>query len=305
MESLFRPPGLRVLLTAGEELVLLAGRLWDPLDPSPSAGDGALFELSLGLRPGPVAAPPAFALEAAQRWTLSAERIDLEIPGFLGLTIDLPGRRATGWAADSLLRAEPSLVARLLLETPVGVLASRTTHAVLHAGAVCGPRGAVVLRGASGAGKSTLVGAAFQAGLSVLGDESVLALRADPDELAASVRELTLTPESARLLGIEGERSFSGGEEKRRIDLFASGSSSDRTARRAASILLGPRSPGPARLIALGREEFVGGFSAGAVSEETGDPFLLADVWGRSAAFRLLGAEDLKGALELLRSLVD
>ena len=146
-----------------------------------------------------------------------------------------------------------SFLARTLLEAPAAVLLGRRGWQVLHAGAVVGPRGAAVVRGPSGAGKSTLVAAAHRAGLGVLGDESVFVSRRDPDDLAASVRDLALREDSARLLGIfdSTESAFTGREVKRRVDLFNGSAPCDRRARRAAAVLLGPREPGPARLAPL------------------------------------------------------
>ena len=155
---------------------------------------------------------------------------------------------------------------------------------MLHAGAVVGPRGAVVVRGPSGAGKSTLVAAAHRAGLGVLGDESLFVSRRDPDALSASVRDLALREDSARLLGIfdATEPAFTGREEKRRVDLFTGGAPRGRRARRAATVLLGPREPGPARLAPLTGVAFLDAFRSGAIPQERpGDPDALAKRMGR------------------------
>ena len=48
-----------------------------------------------------------------------------------------------------------------------------------------------------------LVAAAHQSGLGVLGDESVLAARSDPDELISGVRDITLLPEARGILGVD------------------------------------------------------------------------------------------------------
>jgi len=178
---------------------------------------------------------------------------------------------------------------------------------VTHAGAVVGPAGAVVIRGRSGAGKSTLVAAAYCAGFGVLGDESILVARDDLDEVAAAVRDLTVLPDVARLLGIEAvtEPTAVGGRGKRRVDLFSTSTPAARRARRVTTVLLGDRERRPARLVLLPASQFVELFRTGEISQErwAGDPDLLAQQWGERGGYRLDGAADLRGALRLLRQL--
>jgi len=178
---------------------------------------------------------------------------------------------------------------------------------VAHAGTVVGPAGAVVIRGPSGAGKSTLVAAAQRAGFGVLGDDTLLVARDDVDELAASVRDVTVLPDAARLLGIEAVTSPAGvgGEQKRRLDLFSTSTPAVRRARRVTTVLLGERDRGPAHLVPLATSQFVAAFRTGEVVQErwVGDPDLLAQSWGERGAYRLDGAADLSGALRLLRQL--
>ncbi len=198
-----------------------------------------------------------------------------------------------------------SFLARTLLEAPSAVLLGRRGWQVLHAGAVVGPRGAAVVRGPSGAGKSTLVAAAHRAGLGVLGDESVFVSRRDPDALSASVRELALREDSARLLGIfdATEPAFTGREAKRRVDLFDGSAPCDRRARRAAAVLLGPREPGPARLTPLKGVAFLDAFRAGG-SRRSGRaiPTRLPARGPRTVA--PLGRVGPDGAVRLLKGLV-
>jgi hypothetical protein len=226
----------------------------------------------------------------------------------LRVRTDYTAARVDAGIAAGLLEGFPSFAARTLLEAPAAVLLSRRGFSVLHAGAVVGRRGAVVVRGGGGAGKSTLVAAAWRAGLDVLADESLLVARDDASRLAASVRDLTLLPEAARLLDLEGvtEEAFAGGEEKRRIDLFPGSTPARRTSRRAATLLLGPRSPGPARLVPLGREEFRAAFLEGEIPQERlgGDPDAVAEAWAEESSWRLDGALDLEGAVAILGRLV-
>ncbi|HSB63491.1 MAG TPA: hypothetical protein VLJ18_04960 [Thermoanaerobaculia bacterium] len=209
---------------------------------------------------------------------------------------------------SSLSSSLRSFLARTLLEAPAAALLARRGWRALHAGAVKGPTGAVVVRGGAGAGKSTLVAAAHAAGLEVLGDESLLVSRADPDELASSVRELTLRKDSATLLGLLSRSSpaFSGGEEKCRIDLFASSSPETRAARRISTVLLGPRDPGPARLVPLSPSEFLEEFARGEIPQEHvhGGFGAVARAWAYAGGARLDGASDLQGAVALLKSSV-
>lgn len=298
----------RLSLASREEAIhALAERLWPPATPPSRNGEAAL-ELRIDVDEG--LAPPS-DFERRVRWELSAHPfgpVGLELPGALSFRLDPGARSLRGRTTRGALAEAPSAVARLLLETPVAIFLSRTTHDVLHAGAVVGPAGAVVLRGASGAGKSTLVAAAWRAGFGVLGDESLLVSRADADALSSSIRELAILPETEALLGLAGRTvgAFSGGEEKRRVDLFPGSSPDHRLARRAATVFLGPREPGPARLTPLRPSDVLRLFPAGAVPEERlrDDP---ADVGGRWAeggrCHFLEGARDLAGALDLLGSL--
>ena len=190
----------------------------------------------------------------------------------------------------------------------MAVLLARRGFQVLHAGAVVGTGGAAAVRGPSGAGKSTLVAAAHAAGLGVLGDESVLVSREDPDALAASVRDLTVREDSAHLLGLfrVTEPAFTGRESKRRIDLFARSAPSDREARRVATVLLGPRTPGPARLERLAPAAFLEAFRAGEIPQERapGDPDGVARAWAARGAWLLTGGTDLAGAVAALKTIL-
>jgi hypothetical protein len=99
---------------------------------------------------------------------------------------------------------------------------------------------------------------------------------------------------------------FAGGEPKRRIDLLPGSTPARRVSRRVATLLLGPRSPGPARLVPFGPEGFRAEFREGEIPQERigGDPDVVAAAWEGRDVWRLEGAEDLAGAVRLLRSLV-
>ncbi|HUL01637.1 MAG TPA: hypothetical protein VLV16_00240 [Gemmatimonadales bacterium] len=297
------------VLTDDPRILLLADRLWD------RATRGAA---TLRLVPAPVslaievsATDPAAGvpLHLDERWRVDTDDAELSLGDqHLHARIECGRGRFVARVSAALVSDHPDLVTRLLLEAPAATLLARRSYAVVHAGAVAGPAGAVVIRGAPGAGKSTVVAAAHQAGLRVLGDESMLVSRSDPDDLLSAVRDLTLLPAAARLLGLEAMTTAtrSGGEEKRRVDLFSSSSPMTRRARRVATVLLGPRNDGPARLEPLTPETFLEEFRLGAIAQESwsGTPEHIAVHWSRRRAYRLSGAADLAGAIDLLTGLV-
>ena len=300
----FTVPGDAILLESNDGRVPgLAEKLWVPAGAGTTIGSA--IDLRITVRPGGAAGPVP---EKHLDWELGKSEYVASIPGLLAMRIDLATARVASEISVGLLEGAPSFVARTLLEAPVAVLLCRRGFTVLHAGAVVGPRGAVVLRGAGGAGTSTLVAAAWRAGFGVLADESLLVSREDAGLLAASVRELTLLPDAERLLGLEGatEEAFAGGEAKRRIDLFPGSSPGQRVARRVATLLLGARSPGPARLVPLGLEEFRATFRESEIPQERlgGDPDAVAEAWAERESWRLDGAVDLEGAVSILGRLV-
>lgn len=316
-------------LTSDEPFVFqLADRLWEP-GAKAHSGDAIGIEILgedflEGAWEGPAGASGSprgddglsFSFEENQRWVHEDAEFRCDVPGALEIRIDLTRARVAARIAPPLSvllsKKSPSslslrsFLARTLLEAPAAVLLGRRGWQVLHAGAVVGPRGAAVVRGPSGAGKSTLVAAAHRAGLGVLGDESVFASRREPDALAASVRDLALREDSARLLDIfdATHPAFTGREVKRRVDLFNGSAPRDRLARRAAAVLLGPREPGPARLAPLEGVAFLDAFRAGGIPQERpGDPDAVARAWAGNG-WLLSGASDLDGAVRLLKSLV-
>jgi hypothetical protein len=283
-------------------MVALAGRLWDE---APTQSDTSAYGTPLSLQIDVSTAMGASpAAPGPERWVIDADDAELFLGDELSARIECRRGRMTARVSARLVEEEPRLVTRLLLETPAGALLARRGYAVLHAGAVAGPGGAVVIRGAPGAGKSTLVAAAHQAGLRVLGDEAILVSRSDPDDILAAVRDLTLLPEATRLLGLlAGPRV---GDPKHRVDLFDSSTPALRRARRVASLVLGDRLPGPARLEPLAPEEFLREFRYGEIPQErwSGTPDHIAAHWSEHGAYRLSGAVDLAGAVEQLMDLV-
>jgi hypothetical protein len=300
--DLFAPPRDHLLLAANDARVFgLAERLWKP-----ASGPGVSpirFEISSRPGPGPGAEP-----ERDLVWSPTTRGWDVTLDPLLALSIDFGAALVRATVSTGLLEGSPALAARYLLEAPAAALLSHRAWQVLHAGAVVGPRGAIVIRGGPGAGKSTLVAAAWKEGLAVLADESLLVARDDPDHLAATVRDLTIRTDAARMLGLD-ERSrpaYSGGEPKRRIDLWPSSSPAARQARRVGSLVLGDRDRTPARLVPLDPDEFRAAFAAGEIPHErtAGDPDVVARAWGARGGWRLDGARDIVGAVAALSRFV-
>lgn len=291
-----------VRLEVSEPMVLeTAAALWaEAPDGGAHAGE---LEVRIEVVDGAVDGDP----EADLRWEVSDDETRLRGPG-IEMTVRPRERRAWATVARSLLGLGPALGRRLLLEAPVTAM-KMVGMQLLHAGAVVGPAGAAVVRGAAGAGKSTLVAACRAAGLGFLGDESLLVDRDDADRLEATLRDLVLTPESARLLGLTAASvpAFSGGEWKRRVPLREPLAPADRLARRVATVLLGPREPGPARLVPVSGAAFLEAFAAGEIPQERmyrGEPATIARAWDGRGTYLLTGAIDLPGAVDRIRDLV-
>ncbi len=298
---------LVVLDTDCWPLLILATQIYgiaDPAEDRPPISLPDCPRLVVTTFDGP---PLPRAYERRLSWDLTADLVGLDVAGAVRFRLSIPEREGTVAVSHAALDGPLLRVFRLALETPIAIFLSRSTHNVLHAGAVAGPRGAVVLRGPAGAGKSTLTAAAWKAGLTVLGDESLLVLRSHPDRLSSSIRDLTILPQTARLLDIGNltEPAFAGGEAKRRIDLLVGSKPEDRNSDRRATLVLGPREPGPARLVRLGAADFLAEFERGSVPEERlgTDPTDIARHWAQRDVYRLDGAIDLDGAVRLLKSL--
>lgn len=103
-------------------------------------------------------------------------------------------------ASDGMLEAAAaqaiSLVDRAALR--------HTPCLTVHAAALAGPAGCVVVPGASGVGKTTLAGAGMQLGLSLLSDEAACFTRR-VGELVPHPRPLGLSLASRGLLGLAGD----------------------------------------------------------------------------------------------------
>lgn len=287
--------------TSDPEVRSLARTLWTKLPVEASAPSA--LRLFVEIVPGEVLSDP----EAHLVWQVTDEETRLQAPG---LSLHVRARRRQAWAtvARSLVRTRPDLVRRFVLEAPVTAMKMAGRQQLLHAGAVLGRAGAVVIRGPAGSGKSTLVAACRRAGLGFLGDESLLVDRCSPDRLEATLRDLVLTSDSAKLLDLEAgsNPAWSGSEAKRRVVLAEAMRPRDRLARRVATVLLGPRDPGPARLVPIEGPEFLSAFARGEIPQERmygGSPERIAGRWDGRGTYLLLGAVDLPGAVERLGDL--
>ena len=100
------------------------------------------------------------------------------------------------------LRGDEGRVAALLLSSVERRALQASPALAVHAAAVSGPRGCLVLPGHSGAGKSTLAAAAMQEGLTLVSDEAACFI--DPSgSLLPHPRPLSLSLVSRRLLGVD------------------------------------------------------------------------------------------------------
>ena len=152
----FGVPGDAIRLASNDERVFrLAGKLWERTRPESLSRDA--IDIRVTVRPG---GHPGPAPEKRLVWQHGADEYCASVEGFLETRIGLRTGRVDAEVTSGLLDEAPSFAARTLLEAPAAVLLSRRGFTVLHAGAVVGSGGAVVVRGASGAGKSTLVAAA-------------------------------------------------------------------------------------------------------------------------------------------------
>lgn len=105
--------------------------------------------------------------------------------------VDLPAGADTEQAA-----------ARWVHALHVAALA-HTSALPVHAAAIAGPAGCIVLPGPSGAGKSTLAAAAMQAGLTLLSDEAAC-FTTPVGTVLPHARPIKLSLPSRRLLGVSG-----------------------------------------------------------------------------------------------------
>lgn len=103
--------------------------------------------------------------------------------GMLGL---LHRRRRTAllWIRD--MDTIPAADAATLFRSVVAWWLTGSTFVVTHSAAVAGPGGAALLAGAGGSGKSSTATACFEAGLSFLGDDSVLCRPSDAEVVSLS-----------------------------------------------------------------------------------------------------------------------
>ncbi len=130
-------------------------------------------------------------------WQVAGDQFVLRVPGVARYLVQ-GGRRVT----IEPLGEDDAAVIRFLRGTPLAALAAQRGWVALHAAAVAGPPGAVVLAGYSGAGKSVLAAALVRRGWQLLADDVVIL-----DDLTAPVRvwptsgEITLWPEVVECLG--------------------------------------------------------------------------------------------------------
>jgi hypothetical protein len=303
MQRAYAPPGDQLVLTTNDACILqLADRLWSRADSRSGAEVGhnpisvrvEVESTTLGRAP-------------VEHWEVTDRDAVVRFGRGLWAHVDFAVHRVSARVSRALVMRDPRTVVRLAVEAPAAELMARRSGYVLHAGAVTRDGRAVVIRGASGAGKSTLVAAAWTRGFNVLGDESILANRADPNVVSATVRELSLLPEAMHLVNGSGHGSvFTPRSGKYHAHLLDDSHPDRRLARRAATVLLGDRNRRTARLVSLTRAEFLSAFRAGEIEQErwAGNPDLVASAWASHQCYRMDGAVDLEGAVKLIDDLL-
>lgn len=100
-------------------------------------------------------------------WQAAANRFLLNVPDTARYLVDA-GRRIT---IDPDPATDEAEICRFLRMTPLAALLLQRGFLALHAAAVAGPDGAVLIAGDSGAGKSTLLAALLQQGWQLLADD--------------------------------------------------------------------------------------------------------------------------------------
>lgn len=174
----------------------------------PPAPEGARAQARVVLGPVPEALPNALAR--------------LEVPQANGRVEAGPAGEVL-WARPSarylitggrLIQVEllhgqhPRVMQRFVLHYCLPALLIQRGRLVLHANALAGPRGAVVLMGVSGAGKSTLHATLMRRGLPMLSDD-VAVLRLGEDGrvwVLPGLRQYRLTPDTLQRLTPVAER---------------------------------------------------------------------------------------------------
>lgn len=241
-----------------------------------------------------------------EQWTGRRPRFKVRLGEHLAAAIDVERSVIDGWLSMAFLNSAPGAAARLLVEAPLAAIRAAHGWQVIHAATVVGAAGAVVIRGCADSGKSTLAAAAWQAGLEVLGDESVLVRRTGHTEVVAAVREILIHPSTRDMLGIDAEPFTTPmGEAKYRVPLEAV-LPQERRAHHLATVIIGDRDcRGGARLEPIGESEFLTGFAEGEIPQERWyrSPEPLIRTWVRRPTLRLDGAGDLEGAIALIERL--
>lgn len=297
----FWPPGDHFRLEeAPDEVVEMASSIWSSCGaPTNAPASFRVTTHQFGCGPG----------DESERWEVKLPRFQLDLGEHLHIEMDAQEAWMEARISLELLASDPAAVSRLLLETPAAILLAHRGWIALHGAAICGPRGAVVVRGANGAGKSTLTAAAAAAGMPVFGDESVLVERGAGSRVTVAVHEVLIRPDVARLLQADQSLGWTsgGGEQKLRVPPGPALGPDQRVAPHLATVLLGDREMrGGARLRELDETAFRAAFPAGEIAQErwSGSPEAIAASWSKRPTYCLDGYVDLSGALHLIETLV-
>jgi hypothetical protein len=139
-----------------------------------------------------------------------------------------------------LLPEEPDCAAARVVSAVDRALLGATSCLALHAAAVDGARGAVIMPGPSGAGKSTLTGACLQLGLRLVSDEAACL---DPkyDVLWPHPRPLGLDQRARDLLRLQPPAHGPADEERATAPLLLGAVADPATAARPVAVVIPER----------------------------------------------------------------
>jgi len=152
---------------------------------------------------------PSFLVGATARgvlWQSAPGRFLLDLPGVARYLVE-GGNSVTIDKADGSASTQ---VEHFFKMTPLAALLYQRGIMAMHASAVCGDNGAVLIAGASGVGKSTLLAALLLRGWKMLADElSVVAIDESGTPLVfPDCPELALWPDAAEKLGISASSYY-------------------------------------------------------------------------------------------------
>lgn len=201
------------------------------------------------------------------------------------LTVSLTGLTPRMSVRGKSLPDEPDRAAAVVVSAVDRALLGATPCLALHAAAVDGARGAVVVPGRSGAGKSTLAGACLQRGLLLVSDEAACV---DPelDVLWPHARPLGLDQRSRDLLGLEPPAHGPADEERATAPLLLGAVADPATAATPIAVVIPERGhKGVAALEATTTSEGLAALLAACLNTGSRSAWAPERAWERLARF--------------------